>query len=727
MTFILRSLFALVLVIPVSSGQALAQQDFWVNAEFGSNSNSGTSSSFPFKTVSFALSQVTQDESTLHLMGTSTVDYTRNNGETFPWALKQDVSLIAEPTVSNPNIIVDVGNAGTNAVEFDPGDPVSSSRISGITFQGGAVAVFAAPTSLFEPFAPTIEGCTFLSFSGPAMRFEPGAFVFCDPTIRNNDGSDLGGVVWFIIIGAVVDGQIEDNAFTNVKGTGFWMTGNTSGGVLTFQRNTLVANGWLFLVRIELFLGAVKILDNNISQTNENGIGVLNCPSWSPDSEIRGNDVSLAVYGIYVENTDNVSIIGNNSHDNSTAGIRGGWIVEDNNVHDNRGEGIWAIGAVSGPGPTVANNTCTDNGANGIRVSFTKARILGNTSNQNGNSGILIGVLSQTDGDETLVEGNSLFGNIGTGLTVHGAQVDVHGNTIGGNGGAGIQDFRCDGNQYSGNVIHNHPNSSVGAVEFLATTVTVAPEFFHNTVANNGGPGINSFLALGASTPFVVNSILWGNNGLGMDVVGLDAGEYAFCDLEDDPNPGAPWANISLDPQFVAAFDYHLEDTSPCRDAGTNLSKAWDTDMDWDPRVLDGDQNGSAVSDMGADEVSKVSLSVSSASGTYQQGTDITLVVTGPAGAPCRFYAAADPFGDPYASFPGFDHPFFGTVLLDIAKLVNVPDPGLVLDGSGNLSVTTPLPGGAMVGMHIVMQATVGSPAFGWGQITPAVAFVITP
>ncbi len=725
MSFILRVLFAIILVIPLSSGQAIAQQDFWVNAEFGSNSNSGTSSSFPFKTVSFALSQVTQDGSTLHLMGTSTVDYTRNNGETFPWPLKQDVSLLGEPTVSNPNVIVDVGNAGTNAVEYDPGDPVSLSRISDISFQGGAVAIFAAPTSLFEPFAPTIENCSFQSFSGSALRFEPNAFVFCDPKIKNNNGDDLGGIVWFIIIGAVVDGQIEDNSFTNVKGNGFSMTGNSSGGILTFQRNSIVGNGWISLIDIRQFLGAVKILDNSVSFTNAIALSVVDCTPWSADSEIRGNEVFSSDKGIVITNTDDVNISDNHCHDNGS-GIVGGWVVEGNLVTGN-GNGIVIEGTGSGPGPNIENNQCLSNVLHGIVANGTNARIIANTANQNGLNGLWVGSGFSTSGDGTLVEGNTLFANAKTGVSVRGAQVDVRGNTIGGNGEAGIQDFRCEGNQYSGNVVHDHPNTLFGAVEFLATTVTVAPEFFHNTVANNGGPGIKSFLVLGGSSPYVANSIFWGNNGAGIDVVGLSPGEYVFSDLEDDPNPGAPWNNISVDPQFVAAFDYHLSNTSPCRDAGTNLAKAWDLDVDLEPRVLDGIQNGLAVSDMGADELSLVSLSVSSASGTYQQGTNITLDVTGPIGAPCRFYAAKDPFGDPYAPFPGIDHPFFGTILLDVGKLVNVPDPGLVLDGNGNLSVTTPLPGGAMVGMHIVMQATVGSPAFGWGQITPAVAFVITP
>ena len=56
-------------------------------------------------------------------------------------------------------------------------------------------------------------------------------------------------------------------------------------------------------------------------------------------------------------------------------------------------------------------------------------------------------------------------------------------------------------------------------------------------------------------------------------------------------------------PQFAAAGDYHLRQISPCIDSGDNAAPGLpSTDRDGNPRVVDGDSNGSSVVDMGAYE-----------------------------------------------------------------------------------------------------------------------------
>jgi hypothetical protein len=63
--------------------------------------------------------------------------------------------------------------------------------------------------------------------------------------------------------------------------------------------------------------------------------------------------------------------------------------------------------------------------------------------------------------------------------------------------------------------------------------------------------------------------------------------------------------DISADPQFTnpTQGDYHLQQVSPSIDAGDNLTPNLpDKDLDGNPRILDGDGNGTATIDMGVYE-----------------------------------------------------------------------------------------------------------------------------
>jgi hypothetical protein len=69
--------------------------------------------------------------------------------------------------------------------------------------------------------------------------------------------------------------------------------------------------------------------------------------------------------------------------------------------------------------------------------------------------------------------------------------------------------------------------------------------------------------------------------------------------------------NISADPLFTnpTQGDFHIQQGSPSIDAGDNLTPNLpDTDIDGDPRILDGDGNGTAIVDMGVDEFLAPSL-----------------------------------------------------------------------------------------------------------------------
>jgi len=103
------------------------------------------------------------------------------------------------------------------------------------------------------------------------------------------------------------------------------------------------------------------------------------------------------------------------------------------------------------------------------------------------------------------------------------------------------------------------------------------------------------------SSPVVTNCILWGDSP---DEI-YDSGStpvVTYCDVQGGYSGVG---NIDADPLFVnpAADDYHLQSGSPCIDTGSNAAPSLPTtDFEGDPRIVDGNGDGSAVADMGVDE-----------------------------------------------------------------------------------------------------------------------------
>lgn len=116
----------------------------------------------------------------------------------------------------------------------------------------------------------------------------------------------------------------------------------------------------------------------------------------------------------------------------------------------------------------------------------------------------------------------------------------------------------------------------------------------NNTIVNNTTAGIRAVLG---GSPVISNCIIWGNTD------DLDGCSATYSCIED-ANSGT--GNISSDPCFVDADanDFYLRINSPCVDTGDpNGSYSGEVDIEGENRVLDGDDDGNSVVDMGADEM----------------------------------------------------------------------------------------------------------------------------
>ena len=140
---------------------------------------------------------------------------------------------------------------------------------------------------------------------------------------------------------------------------------------------------------------------------------------------------------------------------------------------------------------------------------------------------------------------------------------------------------------------------------------------FHNcTFYDNWAKYGGAVFVCHSSTATLNNCILWGNTASvkGEEVYVYDSGSSCtlnYCCVDNTGYGGGGTIDdsnncIHEDPQFVDAAngDYHLKNTSPCIDAGDNslVPAGLTTDFDGKPRIVDGDNDGTATVDIGAYE-----------------------------------------------------------------------------------------------------------------------------
>jgi len=126
--------------------------------------------------------------------------------------------------------------------------------------------------------------------------------------------------------------------------------------------------------------------------------------------------------------------------------------------------------------------------------------------------------------------------------------------------------------------------------------------FFGNRAEDRGG-ALSSYDEYSLeSSPIVVNSIFWANTGYNT----INGSASVTFSVIQDVRPRDEYiypgtGNIDMDPLLTS--DLHLTASSPCIDSGDNtVVTEIAIDFENDPRIVDGDRNGTATADMGADE-----------------------------------------------------------------------------------------------------------------------------
>ena len=289
----------------------------------------------------------------------------------------------------------------------------------------------------------------------------------------------------------------------------------------------------------------------------------------------------------------------------------------------NDGGGI----TIQAASPTIENNIITNNDAchygNGIGVFFGSPIIRGNviTNNAGGGFGGGIGVVGfgETKILDNIISNNSTGSGGGIELDA-GGNVVISGNVITGNmaviEGGGLYIGNQTLAKISQNLIIKNQAPQGGGVSWGNLPLS----FVNNTISNNDSAnGSGMFAVTAAGQNIFINNLIIAKAGQTAIICGrfFDPGHQLNLQFNDVFSSGGATygglcenqtginGNISADPLFedTASDNYHLQAGSPSIDAGDNTAPDLpETDIDGQPRIVDGDNNGTAIIDMGVDE-----------------------------------------------------------------------------------------------------------------------------
>lgn len=137
-------------------------------------------------------------------------------------------------------------------------------------------------------------------------------------------------------------------------------------------------------------------------------------------------------------------------------------------------------------------------------------------------------------------------------------------------------------------IAENTAGRNGGGVRIWTSAVTLTC----CTIAGNSAAGSGDGITGESAEITLLDCIVWGNGDDEIDLSGCET-NVTYCDVQGGwPGEG----NIDEEPCFKGGGDYHIQESSPCRDNGA-MDGAPQVDIDGDPRPWGGE------CDIGSDEV----------------------------------------------------------------------------------------------------------------------------
>jgi hypothetical protein len=494
-----------------------------------------------------------------------------------------ELTLLAEPGVTNTRIIIDSGGTGSSLSITATASP--SITVEGMTLvrdgannPSGGLQIAGGNTTIL------VNGCLFLSStssSGAGLVISSGSnAIVTNCTAIGINGNGGTGISISQVTGTVT----VQNCTITASSAGIIVNGN-GGYVATVQNCTISLNGGSGGLTVNN-AGAVAVIDNffigNVGGGANFGLGnstvTLTGNTFTGNS--TGGDGGGVSFGVSSGGVG-MGVYGNTFTSNSANGDGGG-------VSFHSGAGGYVF-------PTVASNNFIGNSANGngggacfkysgcfncsegeIYGTLTGNSFVGNSATGNGGGAECYTSGWMTVSGNTVVQNTSVFGG---GLYASGPTINLLDNLVAKNTGTTI--------------------SSQGGgiwVDASATLNMINNTVTGNTSAGNGG-GMAYIVTGTVELLNIYNNIIWGNSATvnGGDVYLSGTGQKKVFDYNDADSIYGVFDiaqnNIDLSPRFFDPVngDYHTQSSSLCiADGTTNAPSLPATDLDGSPRILNG-------------------------------------------------------------------------------------------------------------------------------------------
>ena len=275
-----------------------------------------------------------------------------------------------------------------------------------------------------------------------------------------------------------------------------------------------------------------------------------------------GAGIRGGTYPTYTHATIQNNVIRDNYEECDPWGCGGGLAfcdgrIQNNRILRNRGED--AGGGLALCHGTIQNNLIAENDGGGLadcNGTIQNNTIMGNAAKWDG------GGLYDCNGT---IQNNTITGNSGGGL--YWCNGTIQNNTIAGNSGSGLS--HCNGTMQN-NAITSNSGAGLASCDGMIQSNTISG----NSATESGG-------GLYGCRGTIRNCIIWGNTLADPQL--HESSVPSFSCIENWSGGGQ--GNIASEPRFAdpKTGDYHLQEGSPCIDAGANYY--W---FAWPQRDLDG-------------------------------------------------------------------------------------------------------------------------------------------